>query len=80
MPRKKKLSLTSSQRKALLRNQATALIQHGKIVTTQARAKEVRKIVESLIALAVKERDNYETVSIKAKVARKDADGELRRL
>jgi ribosomal protein L17 len=75
MPRKKKLSLTSSQRKALLRNQATALIQHGKIVTTQARAKEVRKIVESLIALAVKERDNYETVSIKAKVARKDADG-----
>ena len=47
MPRKKKLSLTSSQRKALLRNQATALIQHGKIVTTQARAKEVRKIRKS---------------------------------
>ena len=75
MPRKKKLSMTSSQRKALLRNQATALINYGKITTTEARAKEVRKIVESLVAVAVREKDNYETVTVKAKVARKDSSG-----
>ena len=36
---------------------------------------EVRKIAESLIALAVKEKDNFETVEVTAKVARKDKDG-----
>ena len=71
----RKLGRTSSQRKALLRIQATNLLYHGKIVTTEARAKEVRKIVESLIALAVKEKDNFETVKVTAKVARKDKDG-----
>jgi len=71
----RKLSRTSSQRKALLRNQVTALIYRGKIVTTAAKAKEVRKIAEHLIALAVREKDNYETVTVTAKVARKDKDG-----
>jgi len=71
----RKLGRTSSQRKALLRNQVTALINHGKIVTTDAKAKEVKKIAESLIALAVKEKDNFETVTVTAKVARKDKDG-----
>ena len=75
MAKYRKLSRTSSQRKALLRNQASALIANGKIVTTEARAKEVRKIVEPLIALAAKENDNFETVTVKAKVARKDANG-----
>lgn len=71
----RKLSRTSDQRKALLRNQVTALLYNGKIVTTEAKAKEVRKIAEGLIALAVKERDNYETVTVTAKVPRKDKDG-----
>ncbi len=71
----RKLSRTSSQRKALLRNQVTALLYRGKIVTTEAKAKEVRKIAEGLIALAVKEKDNFETVTVTAKVARKDAEG-----
>lgn len=71
----RKLGKTSSQRKALLRNQVTALLYNGKIVTTEARAKEVRKIVEPLITLAVKEKDNFETVKVTAKVARKDKDG-----
>ena len=71
----RKLGRTSSQRKALLRSQVTSLIYKGKIVTTQARAKEVQKIVEGLIALAVKEKDNYETVKISAKVPVKDKDG-----
>ena len=43
--------------------------------STEAKAKEVRKIAEGLIALAVKEKDNYEEVTVKAKVARKDKDG-----
>ena len=71
----RKLGRTSSQRKALLRNQVTALINNGKIRTTEAKAKEIRKIAEGLIALAVKEKDNFEEVTVTAKVARKDADG-----
>lgn len=75
MAKYRKLGRTSSQRKALLRNQVTNLLYHGKIVTTEARAKEVRKIAEGLIAMAVKEKDNFETVKVTAKVARKDASG-----
>lgn len=75
MAKYRKLSRTSSQRKALLRGQVTALLNNGKIVTTEAKAKEVRKIAEGIIALAVKEKDNYEEVTVKAKVARKDKDG-----
>ena len=75
MAKYRKLSRTASQRKALLRNQVTALLSNGKIVTTEAKAKEVRKIAEGLIALAVKEKDNFETVTVTAKVARKDANG-----
>ena len=75
MAKYRKLGRTSSQRKALLRNQVTALLHNGKIVTTEARAKEVQKIADGLVALAVKEKDNFETVKVKAKVARKDKDG-----
>lgn len=71
----RKLSRTSSQRKALLRNQVTQLLYHGRIITTEAKAKEARKIAEGLIALAVKEKDNYEVVKVMAKVPRKDKDG-----
>ena len=71
----RKLGRTSSQRKALLRNQVTALIENGRITTTEAKAEEIQRIAERLIALAVKEKDNYETVKVTAKVARKDKDG-----
>ena len=60
----RKLGRTSNQRKALIRSQVTALLYHGKIVTTEARAKEIRKVAEGLIALAVKEKDNFETVPL----------------
>ena len=60
MAKYRKLSRTSDQRKALLRNQVTNLLYHGKIVTTEAKAKEIRKIAESLIAMAVREKDNFE--------------------
>ena len=75
MAKYRKLGRTSSQRKALIRNQVTALLNNGKIVTTEAKAKEIRKEVEKLIALAVKEKDNFEEVTVKAKVAKKDDKG-----
>ena len=75
MAKYRKLGRTADKRKALLRNQVTNLLYHGKIVTTESKAKEVRKIAESLIAMAVREKDNFETVTITAKVARKDENG-----
>ena len=75
MAKYRKLGRTSDQRKALIRNQVTALLYNGKIVTTEAKAKEVRKVAEGLIALAVKEKDNFEEVTVTAKVPRKDAEG-----
>ena len=70
----RKLGKASAQRNALLRNQVTQLLYHGKIRTTEARAKEVVKIAEKLITLAVKEKDNYDEVTVTAKVAKKDKD------
>ena len=75
MAKYRKLGRTSDQRKALIRGQVTALLYNGKIVTTEAKAKEIRKVAEGLIALAVREKDNFEEVTVKAKVARKDKDG-----
>ena len=71
----RKLGRTSSQRKALIRGQVTSLLNNGKIVTTEARAKEISKVAEGLIALAVKEKDNFNEVEVTAKVARVDKDG-----
>ena len=75
MAKYRKLGRTSSQRKALIRNQVTALLANGKIVTTEAKAKEIRKVAEGIIAMAVREKDNFEEVTVTAKVARKDKDG-----
>ena len=71
----RKLGKTTPQRKALLRNQVTNLLYHGKIKTTETRAKEVKRIAEKLITLAIKEKDNFEEVTVAAKVAKKDANG-----
>lgn len=71
----RKLGRTSSQRKALLRNQVTNLLYHGKITTTEAKAKEIRGLAEKLITLAVKEKDNFTEVEVTAKVAKKDENG-----
>lgn len=75
MAKYRKLGRTSDQRKALIRNQVTALLYNGKIVTTEAKAKEIRKVAEGLIAMAIRERDNFEEVTVTTKVARKDKDG-----
>jgi len=71
----RKLGKNSAQRKALLRNQVTNLLYYGKITTTETRAKEVRRIAEKLITLAIKEKDNYEEVEVTAKVPRKNSQG-----
>lgn len=63
----RKLGRTSSQRKALLRNQVTNLLYHGKIKTTEAKAKEIRSLAEKLITIAVKEKDNFEEVTVTSK-------------
>ena len=76
MPGYRKLGRTSTQRKAMLRNLTTNLLYHGRIKTTEARAKEVRKLAERLITMAVKERDNYEEVTVTAKIPRKNAKGQ----
>jgi large subunit ribosomal protein L17 len=58
-----KLNRPADQRKAILRNQVTTLLWNGSIRTTQARAKEVRKIAEKLITLAISEYEGTTVVN-----------------
>ena len=62
MAYQRKLGRTADQRKALLRGLVTDLIWYGRIETTEAKAKEVRRIADRMITLAVKECEN--TVSV----------------
>ena len=71
----RKLGKTTDIRLAMLKNLATDLIWHEKIETTEARAKEVKAIVDSLISLAVKEKDNFEEVEVKVVKAKLDSKG-----
>ena len=71
----RKLGKTTDQRLAMLKAQTTDVILNGKIVTTEARAKEVKAIVDSVIALAVKEHSNFEEVEVKVKKAKIDSNG-----
>lgn len=71
----RKLGKTTDIRLSMLRNLTTDLIWHEKIETTEARAKEVKAIADSIIALAIKEKDNFEEVDAKVVVAKKDAKG-----
>ena len=75
MATNRKLGRTTDQRLAMLKCQSTDLILHGKIETTEARAKEVKAIVDSIIALAIKEKDNFETVDVKVVKAKLDSKG-----
>ncbi len=47
----RKLGRTSAHRKALLRNLATALLEHERILTTEPKAKELRRIADKLVTL-----------------------------
>ena len=59
----RKLGRTAEQRKAMLRNLVTSLIWNGRINTTVTRAKEVRKIAERMVTLAVREYDKTTTAN-----------------
>lgn len=71
----RKLGRPTDQRLAILRNQTTDLILHNQIETTEARAKEVKSIADSIIALAIKEKDNFEEVDVKVVKAKLDSKG-----
>ena len=75
MANNRKLGKTTDQRMAMLKNLTTDLLVHEKIETTEARAKEVRSIAENLIALAIREKDNFETVEVKVIKAKLDSKG-----
>ena len=75
MAANRKLGVTTDIRLAMLKNLATDVIMHGKVETTEARAKEVKSIVDSLVALAIKEKDNFETVEVKVIKAKLDSKG-----
>ena len=71
----RKLGKPTDQRLAMLKTQTTDVLLNGKIVTTEARAKEVKAIVDSIIASAIKEKDNFEEVEVKVVKAKLDSKG-----
>lgn len=71
----RKLGKKTDIRMAMLKTQVTDLLLHGRIQTTEARAKEVKAIADSLISLAIKEKDNFETVDVKVVKAKLDSKG-----
>ena len=75
MATNRKLGKTTDIRMAMLRTLTTDLIMHGKVETTLARAKEVKSIADSLISLAIKEKDNFEMVDVKVVKAKLDSKG-----
>lgn len=71
----RKLGRPANQRKAMLKGLVTSLLQHGSIVTTETRAKEVQSIAERLIGLAVREADNYTTKQVTFSATKRDSKG-----
>ena len=71
----RKLGRTTDIRNAMLKTALTDLILHEKIETTEARAKEVKALADSIIALAIREKDNFETVDVKVVKAKLDSNG-----
>ena len=75
MATNRKLGRTTDIRLAMLKTLTTDLMLHGQIETTEARAKEVKAIADSLISLAIKEKDNFEMVDVKVSKAKLDSKG-----
>ena len=75
MATNRKLGRTTNIRMAMLKNLTTDLLVHGKIETTLPRAKEVKSIADSIISLAIKEKDNFEEVEQKVVKAKLDSKG-----
>ena len=75
MATNRKLGRTTDIRMAMLKNLTTDLLVYGKVETTLPRAKEVKAIADSLISLAIKEKDNFEEVEVTIKKAKLDSKG-----
>lgn len=75
MATNRKLGRTTDIRMAMLKTLTTDLILNGKVETTLARAKEVKAIADSIISLAIKEKDNFEMVEVKVVKAKLDSKG-----
>jgi len=75
MPLQRKLGRATDQRKAILKGLVTSLFEHGKIETTEARAKEVKNIAEKLISIAMKETDNFTSRQVKISAPKLDSSG-----
>jgi large subunit ribosomal protein L17 len=75
MATQRKLGRPTDQRKAMLKGLVTSLIQHGRIETTEMRAKEVKNIAEKLITIAVKEHDNFTSKNVTVSVPVLDSKG-----
>ena len=75
MPANRILNRPSAQRIAMIRGLVTALLRDGKVKTTETRAKEARSIAEKLIALAVRETDNFSSRQVKVTSRKLDGKG-----
>ena len=75
MATNRKLGRTTDIRMAMLKNLTTDLLVYVKAETTLPRAKEVKSIADSLISLAIKEKDNFEEVEVTIKKAKLDSKG-----
>lgn len=71
----RKLGRTTDHRLSMLKSLTTSLLLHGRIETTEAKAKEVRSIVEKLITLGIKEQSNFTTAEKKVSYAKVDEAG-----
>ena len=71
----RKLGKPTDQRLAMLKTQTTDVLLNGKIVTTEDREKKEKAIVDSIIASAIKEKDNFEEVEVKVVKAKLDSKG-----
>jgi large subunit ribosomal protein L17 len=72
----RQLSRTSTHRRAMLNNMATSLFEHGRVVTTEAKAKELRPFAEKLITLA-RRGDLHARRLVQTKIKDRDVLGRL---
>lgn len=70
-----RLSRATGNRNSLLKGLVTGVIEHGKITTTLAKAKAVKPMVDSIVSLAVKEKDNFVEVEKTISRAKLDKNG-----
>ena len=73
----RKLGKSTSHRKAMIVNLTTSLILNGKVETTLARAKDLKSVVDKVVSIAVKEKDNFEVKEKLISRAKLDKNGKV---